>query len=1038
MTLLLALGASAVSVLLAWPLTRALGRAAGWPLAALYVVGLAALAPEARAVFSGERGGTASIDWVPSRGWTLELVAEPIGMLFAIIALGIGAIVLVYSTAYLDRRPPAEAGTVPAHHEPPPGTPLAPAPGYAFYQLITAFTLGMLLLVLTDSMAVLYIGWELTSLASFALILGAGRPGFTAALRTLSATFVGGLALLAALALMWSVTGTGRLSAAIASDRWGEHPELLAVLAVLVVVAVFTKSAQWPFHYWLPGAMAAATPVSAYLHAAAVVKAGIFLAMRFSPLFADEPTWRVLLVAVGLGTAIMAAIFTMQKFDLKQLMAYSTVSQLGWIVAAIGVGTDTALAAAALHTFAHALFKSGLFMLIGVVDHSAHTRDIRELRAIPGRIRAMPVAFTATLVGAAGMAGIPPLLGFVSKESMLSALGTLPDGVPRTLALVGAAVAAAGTVAYCARIVLGAFVDTDRSATATPATAAEAPSLHRVSPVLLWSAVIPAVAGLPLAFVLGPFDAPLDAISAAAVPGSHPHSHLALWHGLGLELGITLAAIAVGAAIAYWRRPIERALDRRLLPFDGAGASDAVEGEISGLGAAIGELSESRAPGRHVSALLATMCAFGLLGVFALAEGSGFGALPPLRTGPFQWSDLVVFLAVAAAVGGMVIMRSRIAVVVLLSAVGIAVTVQMFALGAPDVGLTQLLVEAITVIVFMLVIRRLPATFSRPTPGRHRTGIVLGACVGLAAVAGTLLLTSRRDRSALGMWYLDNTEEVSGGHNVVNVILVEFRALDTLGELAVLGMAGIAILAVVGSVGIRFRDPARPAGARQRGTTPPAHDGGDVPASRADTAQSSTDVDEDATLPTSPVARREALSPAARAAFSEARRNTAPLRLAARFAVPALLLVSALLFLRGHNAPGGGFIAALVAAAAVSLIYLAKPADDTLTKGRTPAVVTGIGFCLAGLTGIAGYAWGTFLEPAHVEFAGVHLTSAMVFDAGVFLAVLGLLLVTIASLGTERLRSDSDDYSDTLHGSDTGSNTDNDTDTDTDREEALP
>ena len=964
MTLLLGIGASALATGLAWPLSRLMGRQAGWPLAILYIAGFAALVPEARTVFSGGTGSTASIPWVPARGWDAVFIAEPIGIFFALITLGIGAIVLVYSTAYFDKTAPAEAGTIPAHTEPPPGTPLAKAPGYAFYQLIAVFTFGMLLLVLTDSLAVLYVGWELTSLASFALILTSGRPAFASAMRTLSATFAGGLALLAAIALVWMYSGTDRISEALAGPMWSDEPQIAALIAVLVAVAVFSKSAQWPFHYWLPGAMAAATPVSAYLHAAAVVKAGIFLAMRFSPAFADISLWRTLLISFGLGTAIMAAIFALQKFDLKQLMAYSTVSQLGWIIAAIGVGTDAALAAAALHTLAHALFKSGLFMLIGVVDHATHTRDIRELRRIPGRIRKLPVAFVATLVGAAGMAGIPPLLGFVSKESMLTAFSSLDDGGGRWIVLAAATVGAIGTFAYCARIVLAAFVDEDRSTSKAPEGAAA--SIHKVSPVLLWAAAIPALVGLPLAFWMAPLDGFLDAFAAAAIPGSHYHSHLALWHGFGIEIAITSVVIVVGALLAWWRRPIERALNRPLLPFDGAGASDALDREVTLAGAALAKLTDSDSPARHVGALLATMCGLAVIGLLAMFGSGGPAMLPPLQPNLSRVSDVVLLLAIVVAVIGMCVTRSRVATVVLLSAVGISVTVQMFSLGAPDVGLTQLMVEAITVIVFLLVLRRLPTHFRRPSRGRHSAGLVMAALVGVGATVGTLVLTSRRERSDLGEYLLANTEEISGGHNVVNVILVEFRALDTFGELSVLGMAGIAIAAVIASMRGRYLDP------------------GD-------------------SLET-PFTELEGRPERVRRAFGDVRRNTVPLRLVVWFAAPVLMAVAALLFWRGHSKPGGGFIAALVASAAVALIYLSRDTDRPLTRQNTPSVVIGIGLLLAGGTGVAGYLWGTFLEPRHWEIAGIALSSSLVFDLGVSFAVLGLVMLTINLLGMGRLR----------------------------------
>ena len=978
MTLLLALGASAAAVVLVWPLTRGLGRAAGWPLALLYLLGFAALVPQAATVFRGEPGTSATITWVPQRGWSLTFVAEPIGIFFALLALGIGAIVLLYSTAYLDKHPPAEAGTVPAHHSPPPGTRLATAPGYGFYQLITMFTLSMVMLVLTDSLSVLFVAWELTSLASFGLIVNSGRPAFRTATRTLSATFIGGLSLLAAIGLIWDNTGTDSISAALAHPVWQQRPGLLTAAAVLVAVAALSKSAQWPFHYWLPGAMAAITPVSAYLHAAAVVKAGIFLLIRFSPAFHDVTAWRVVLVTIGLGTAVMAALFALQKFDLKQLMAYSTVSQLGWIIAAIGVGTDTAIVAAAVHTFAHALFKSGLFMLVGVLDHQTHTRDIRELRRIPGRVRAMPWTFTATAIGAAGMAGIPPLLGFVSKEGMLAAFLSVDDAPLRIFAVAAATLGGMLTFAYCARILWGGFIDTDArvhadsAAASTSGAAAHSTAAHRVSEAparLLLPAALPAVAGLPVALWLSPLNGPADAIGAAAVPGSHPHTHLALWHGLVPELGLSLLIIAVGCVLAALRRPIEGLLRRELLPISGDQCADTARDNTISLGRRLAALTASDSPSRHVAALLSTLIGLGVIGAVALfgTQSGGIATWPALDTNLNRNSDWLILAVMVIAVVGMCISASRIAAVVLLSAVGIAVTVQMFSLGAPDVGLTQLMVEAITVIVFMLVLRRLPATFTPPSRTRRWGGLVLALAVGVASTLATLALTSRRERTELSSYLFANTEEITGGKNVVNVILVEFRALDTFGELSVLGMAGIAILAVMSSLRSVQRDP---------------HDA--------------------ATVAVAAFNRRG--QGAAAAALQSAERNAMPLRLMTPFSATVLFVVSALLFLRGHNSPGGGFIAALVAAAGVVLIYLSRPTDRPVSKPLTGPRIIGIGLLAAGITGFAGLFWGTFLEPAHVDIFGQHISSAMLFDVGVFFAVLGLVMVMLNLLGTGRLR----------------------------------
>src|SRR5690606_30668872 len=319
------------------------------------------------------------------------------------------------------------------------------------------FTASMVGLVLADDLVLLFVTWEMTSIASFLLIARSGRGGQAASMRTLFITFLGGLSLLAAVSLMVVRLGTSSITQVLAADVWSQDPAFTTLVAVLVAVAACTKSAQFPFHVWLPDAMAAATPVSAYLHAAAVVKAGIFLLMRFSPLFHDVPVWNATLITVGLLTCALGGFFALQKTDLKKLMAYSTVSQLGLIVAAIGVGTEYALAAAVLHTIAHALFKSGLFMMVGVIAHSTGTRDVRRL---PELRRAMPLAFWTTVLGSASMAGIPPMLGFVSKEAVFTGLLEAPGPAwTGWVTLVVAAAASVLTFAYCAKIVFHGFVD---------------------------------------------------------------------------------------------------------------------------------------------------------------------------------------------------------------------------------------------------------------------------------------------------------------------------------------------------------------------------------------------------------------------------------------------------------------------------------------------------------------------------------------------------------------------------------------------------
>ena len=335
-------------------LVRFLGRNAGWPLSALYVAAAAFEAPAAGAVAAGEQSAW-TLDWLPALGIRLAFTADGLGLVFSFIALLIGAVVFVYSTRYL-----------------------AVGRNYAFYQVMTAFTLSMQALVLADDLVLLFICWELTSLASFLLIASAGNAGEGASMRTLLITFVGGVLLLLAIAAIWWRTGTTSLSGAFAHEVWASDPGFTTLIAVLVALAGFTKAAQFPFHVWLPDAMAAITPVSAYLHAAAVVKAGIFLLLRFSPVLHANAVWSGLLVTVGLITTCVGGYFALEQTDAKKLMAYSTVSQLGLLTSSIGLGTEAGIAAAVLHTIAHALFKSGLFMMVGVVDHATDTRDLRR------------------------------------------------------------------------------------------------------------------------------------------------------------------------------------------------------------------------------------------------------------------------------------------------------------------------------------------------------------------------------------------------------------------------------------------------------------------------------------------------------------------------------------------------------------------------------------------------------------------------------------------------------------------------------------
>ncbi|MGB3686633.1 MAG: DUF4040 family protein [Ornithinimicrobium sp.] len=930
MSLLITMVVLVVAIAAAPVCTHYLGRDAGYPLAAIYLVATATFLPAASAVMADE-AYTYSVSWVETLNVNFALKADGIGVVFTFIALLIGAVVFVYSARYL------EDGR-----------------NLSFYLTMCAFTFSMVGLVLADDMVLLFIFWELTSLASFLLIARSGYGGELASLRTLLITFLGGLFFLAAVVSIIAKTGTTSVTEVLANPVWSENAAFTTTMAILVLLAAFTKSAQFPFHVWLPDAMAAATPVSAYLHAAAVVKAGIFLLFRFSPAFHVTPMWNYTLIFVGLFTGALGAWFALQKTDLKKLMAYSTVSQLGLIVATIGIGTEEAIVAATLHTIAHALFKSGLFMMVGVIDHSVHTRDIRRL---PELRKTMPWSFGAVILGCASMAGIPPMLGFLSKEEILTSMREAPG--PEWvgwLALAGAVGGAVLTFSYCAKIVFAGFVDGTR----TDITG------HEGEPLLLIPAALPIVVGLPLGFVAGVLDTPVQRAVEASLPaGEAEHKvHLYLWHGFNLELFLSLAVFAVGTVIIFNRHKLRTWIEHESFNHDGAWVIGRCNKGLKTFGTKLALTVAANNPTRHVAAQLSVLCLVLIGGTLAVWQSSGFAEQQANLTEPI---DAVVLIVVIGGVIGATLSDSRLGATVSLSAVGIAVTVQIFALGAPDVGLTQLLVEALTVLMIMLVLQKLPLRFGRGPRYGNASAAALAVVSGIAAGVAVWAFTGRRERPEVTDYYLNEAPEESGGANIVNTILVEFRALDTLGELSVLAMAGVALIAVLSTVRDRYLDPK------------PGADHNYVPAPE--------------------LALRSKGSTAAKA-MTEAWGNAIPLQLLVRLTIPLLAAISAILFLRGHNAPGGGFIAALVGSAIVALIYLASSKDHPVGAPRAPVALIAAGILTALLAGLWGLlAKGSFLQPIHGEILGYKWTSAILFDLGVYAAVLGLVMAAFNLLG---------------------------------------
>jgi multicomponent Na+:H+ antiporter subunit A len=920
--------------------TKLIRRNAGW----LAAVGLGALtvavASRVPEILNGSGSAfglgvvTEATPWIPSLDIALRLRLDGLAALFLIIVLGIGALVMAYSARYMSMHS-RQAHT-----------------GYFGWMLLFAF--AMTGLVLADDLILLFVFWELTTLCSFFLINRSGDKASAPAVRTLLVTAMGGLSLLFAVVLIVIRTGTTVVSEALASGVWAEDPGFTATIAVLVALAAMTKSAQFPFHMWLPDAMVAPTPVSAYLHAAAMVKAGIYLLMLFSPALGGTVVWQTILISAGLITAVMGAVFAMRCFDLKEIMAYSTVSQLGLIVALIGIGTPAALATAALYTLSHALFKASLFMVVGIVDHQAGTRDIRLLR---GLWRRMPVTFLTTLLAGLSMAGVPPLLGFISKEYLLGQMLKV-DYLPGLgLSLTAIAVfASATTFAYTGRILLGAFSDyrgTNREVKEDQGHKLKE-GIREANPTFVSWALLPALLGL----ALGPAIAvlyPLMGAAGSAASGELYTTSFALYAGLTRELALSATVVLLGLIAISQRRRLDTFFERRILKFRAIDVVEAVRTGAIALGVRLGNTTRTDAPAQH---LAVPWVIVGLIAIAAVMTSPTAGSL--VAAGE-PWSDLLWLILLVATVIPAVITRSRIVALILVGGAGFVVALWFFALGAIDVGLTQLLVELLTVVALLLVLRRLPSVFHPVTRNRQVVTAAVAIGVGVLATLATFAFTGRRDISSVGQYFLDEAYTDTGGNNVVNTILVDYRALDTFGELTVIAVAGIVL------IGMLLSRPKL--------------------ADRAPT-----------------------VAPWANTALARTVDNSLPVRMMARWSAPFIILLSFYLFWRGHYEAGGGFIAALVGATGFALAYLGAPSDREARVAWPYRGLLASGVIVAVLSGVWGYAVGSFLKPVRFDiplpWGGEYgFTSAMVFDLGVYLAVLAIIIAVINELGGVRQRT---------------------------------
>ncbi|MBB0243265.1 DUF4040 domain-containing protein [Streptomyces alkaliphilus] len=883
-------------------LDRRLGRNTGYVLAAGFLIVGALLWGRAPGG-ADEPVVTTELPWLPALGVTAELRLDGLAAMFCLLILGVGALIMAYCARYLSEH---------GNHR-------------AVYTLLTLFAGAMLGLVMASDIILLVVFWELTTICSYFLIGDAGPHAVRAARKAFLVTASGGLALLAGMVLLAVAAGTTDLTVILAEPETVLASPLAPAIGALIIVAAVTKSALVPAHSWLPGAMAAITPVSAYLHAATMVKAGIYLLMRFSGLFAGEAAWSAALLIIGLASAVFGAAWALRQHDLKRLLAYSTVSQLGLLTAAIGVGTPTALSAAILHTLAHALFKATLFMLVGIIDHEAGSRDIRELS---GLRRVMPV--TAAMTGLAGlsMAGVPPLLGFVSKEYLFQGFldaDVTPWAGPAAGAV--AVIASALTFAYGLRIFYGAF--------GGPTVQTE---LYEPARAFLAPAAFAALLGL----VLGPAVGLLDPIVGWALVDVYPTAgevSFYFWHGLSPELAMTAITIAIGLGLFLARARVERVLLR--IPVAGNLFERGYEGLLR-FGALVGRPDRTGSPASILVRPVLGLIALGTAAALALDNGPLPGLVGDHSAAP-DWPILVLLVIVVL---GCVMTGSALTALALLGTAGLVVALWFLLAGAPDVAMTLLLVEVLTAVVAVLVLTRLPARFRRPRPRRAVGSAAVAVLAGLAAAGATLLFTGARDISPVGDYFLRRAEPETGGRNVVNTILVDFRGLDTLGEAAVLGAVTLGLLMLLGSRSV-------PEAGR---TAPPA--------------------------------------------------DALVMRVAFRMLAPVMLALSAYLFLRGHYQPGGGFIAALVAGTAIAFGYLASGrVPGRGSRLLRPGPLTAGGLILSIGTALTAHLVGeAFFTPLRGSLdlpviGYLPLTSSLLFDLGIYLFVLGLVLAAVDRLG---------------------------------------
>ncbi|NIK79272.1 multicomponent Na+:H+ antiporter subunit A [Paenibacillus castaneae] len=900
---------------------------------------------------------TTAVPWIPSIGVHFTVYLDGLSLLFALLISGIGSLVIIYSIFYLNKRKEALG---------------------QFYIYLLLFMGAMLGVVLSENLITLYGFWELTSISSFLLIAfwNQREKSLYGALKSMLITVFGGLAMLSGFLLLYMMTGTFSIREIIANAAMITEHSLFIPAMLLILLGAFTKSAQFPFHIWLPDAMEAPTPVSAYLHSATMVKAGLYLVARMSPIFAGEASWFWIVSATGIVTLIYGSYRALKQTDLKAMLAFSTISQLGLIMSLLGLGSAAAIftgtseslfyvkatMAGIFHLINHAVFKGALFMIVGIVDHETGTRDIRKLG---GLMSVMPITFSVALIGTFSMAGLPPFNGFLSKEMFFTAVINIMNldmwnmQFLSVLFPVIAWVASVFTFIYSMLLLFRTFAG-KKQFDKLEKKPHEAPLGLLLPPVVLGAlAVVFGIFPNILSYTL------IEPTMAAIHPtmllsGQQFDTSIQIWHGWTAEIFMTIGVIAVGTVLY---RQHQRVKVLHLPLFSEITLNKTYDGGLRLLDKGAKGLTDRYMTGsiRHY---MIYIFLFLIISIAITMGISNSVRLDFTQYAPMSLYEAVIIFALIVSVIAVPFARTRMMAIILTGTAGYMVTLFFVIFRAPDLALTQMIVETVSVTLFLLCFYHLPKLKKELESLRFKlSNFIIALGVGVVMTLLALSASSSRSFESISDFFIKESYNLAGGKNIVNVILVDFRGFDTMLEIVVLSIASYGIYALIK---VNLTD----------------------------------DVDR---VGTGYWESENKLT------FNGIRSNDVILKTIAKAVIVIILAFSLYLFFSGHNAPGGGFIGALMAAAAFVLLAMAfgsKRVREVISidfrklsaVGILIALLTGTGSFLFDLPFLS-HAFGYVELPllGHMEWA-----TAMLFDLGVYLTVVGITMTIILAIGRDK------------------------------------